>query len=135
MMSPPRSRSKPARRPGTLRPPASVEGHMPSVFLVTRTWDSAWEHSKSLEEQAEWRAHADFMNGLARDGFVALGGPIAGTSDTLLVVHARDEAEIQERLSRDPWTRMRLLRVTQIRPWTVRLGSIPARAAGGGATS
>ena len=95
------------------------------LFLVTRSRGSSWDDSRPMEEQKEWRGHADFMNALARDGFVALGGPVADTRDTLLVVRASDEAEIQARLSADPWTRNQLLRVNEIRPWTLRLGSIP----------
>jgi uncharacterized protein YciI len=83
-----------------------------------------------MEEQEEWRAHAEFMNALARDRFVVLGGPIDGTREVLLVVRASDEAQIQARLSGDPWSHNQLLCVSEIRAWTLRLGSIPDRAPG-----
>jgi uncharacterized protein YciI len=101
---------------------------MQRVFLVTRSRGARWDEARPMEEQEEWRAHADFMNALAREGFVALGGPVDGTRETLLVVRASDEAQIHARLSTDPWTRNQLLRVSEIRPWTLRLGSIPERA-------
>jgi uncharacterized protein YciI len=78
-----------------------------------------------MEEQEGWRAHAEFMNALARDGFVVLGGPIDGTREVLLVVHASDKAENRERLSGDPWSHNQLLCEGEIRAWTLRLGSIP----------
>jgi uncharacterized protein YciI len=95
------------------------------LFLVTRTRGARWDDARPMEEQEDWRGHADFMNALAREGFIALGGPIDGTRETLLVVRASDETQIQTRLSADPWSRSQLLRVSEIRPWTLRLGSIP----------
>ena len=83
-----------------------------------------------MEEQEGWRAHAEFMNALARDWFVVLGGPIDGTREVLLVVRASDEAQIEARLSGDPWSRSQLLSLDAIRAWTLRLGSIPDRAPG-----
>jgi uncharacterized protein YciI len=83
-----------------------------------------------MEEQEEWRAHAEFMNALARNGFVVLGGPIDGTREVLLVVRASDEAQIQARLSGDPWSHNQLLCVSEIRTWTLRLGAIPERTPG-----
>lgn len=77
-----------------------------------------------MEEQAEWHSHAVFMNALHRDRFVLLGGPLDGTPDVLLIALANDADEIRSRLSDDPWTRHGLLRITQILPWTLRLGTL-----------
>ena len=77
-----------------------------------------------MEEQGEWRAHADFMNSLVDDGFVLLGGPLVGTRDVLLVVRAADEAEIAARLDRDVWVANGLLQRRLINPWWLRLGSL-----------
>jgi hypothetical protein len=100
------------------------------LFLVTRSRGPRWDDSRPMEEQEGWRAHADFMNALARDGFVVLGGPIDGTREVLLVVRASDEAQIRTRLSEDPWSRSQLLSLDAIRAWTLRLGSIPDRTPG-----
>jgi uncharacterized protein YciI len=78
-----------------------------------------------MEGQEDWTGHASFMNALAKDRFVVLGGPLEGTPDTLLVIRARTVDDILARLSTDPWTNRDLLRVSQIAPWTLRLGSIP----------
>ena len=94
----------------------------PSVVL--RTHGPAWDESRPLEEQTDWPAHATFMNALAAEGFVAVGGLLEGTSDTLLVVMAKDRSEIELRLSVDPWTRSGLLIVKNCWPWEVRLGSV-----------
>jgi hypothetical protein len=41
-----------------------------------------------MESQADWALHASFMNSLAKEGFVVLGGQMEGTSDVLLIVRA-----------------------------------------------
>jgi hypothetical protein len=64
------------------------------------------------------------MNGLAKEGFVVLGGPLEGTADVLLVVRAATPDEARSRLAEDPWTRKDLLRITRVAPWTLRLGSL-----------
>jgi len=97
---------------------------MARLFAVTRSRGPAWNAERPLEEQAEWRAHAGFMNGLHHDGFVLLGGPLDGTPDVLLIARASDADEIGSRLADDPWTRNGLLRITRILPWTLRLGTL-----------
>ena len=34
------------------------------LFALINTRGPAWNHGKAMEEQAGWRAHADFMNAL-----------------------------------------------------------------------
>jgi hypothetical protein len=77
-----------------------------------------------MKEQDEWQSHAVFMNGLHRDGFVLLVGPLEGTRDVLLIVLANDADEIRSRLSDDSWTRNGLLQIKEMAPWTLRLGSL-----------
>jgi uncharacterized protein YciI len=98
---------------------------MRRLYAVMRSCGPAWNGSEPLERQEGWLAHASFMNGLAKEGFVILGGPLDGTADVLLVVRAEDPEEITARLSADPWVASGLLRVTRINPWTLRLGSLP----------
>lgn len=97
---------------------------MPRLFAVIRSRGPAWIAERPMEEQHEWQAHAAFMNGLHRDGFVLLGGPLEGTGDVLLIARANDGDEIRSRLSDDSWTRNGLLRIEQVVPWTLRLGAL-----------
>lgn len=97
---------------------------MARLFAVTRSRGPAFQDGRPLEGQAEWPAHAAFMNALHRDGFVLLGGPLDGTPDVLLIMRARDADEITARLADDAWTRNGLLRIKQIVPWTLRLGAL-----------
>lgn len=97
---------------------------MRQLFAVIRTRGPAWQDGRPLESQADWAGHASFMNGLAKEGFVVLGGPLEGTADVLLVVRAATPDEARSRLAEDPWTRKDLLRITRVAPWTLRLGSL-----------
>ena len=99
---------------------------MKRLFAVVRSRGPAWDAARRLEEQAEWTAHAAFMNGLLAEGLIALGGPLEGTPDVLLVFRAADRDDIAERLQGDPWTKNGLLVIKQIVPWQLRLGRLPA---------
>jgi hypothetical protein len=56
---------------------------MKRLFAVIRSCGAAWNDALPLEQQADWRPHADFMNALLEEGFVELGGPLEGTRDDL----------------------------------------------------
>ena len=92
---------------------------------MIRTRGEAWQESLPLEGQRNWDAHAAFMNGLQKEGFVVLGGPLEDTPDVLLLIRASTPDEIIERLAADPWTGQDLLRISKIAPWQLRLGSLP----------
>jgi hypothetical protein len=98
---------------------------MPQLFAVTRSFGPGWNPSLPLEQQQDWRVHADFMNALKAEGFVLLGGPLVGTSDVLLIIRAGDEEAIRARLAGDCWAVKDLLRITRILLWNLRLGSLP----------
>lgn len=93
------------------------------LFAVLNTRGPNWDDSKPMEEQVDWRVHADFMNGLAADGFVLLGGPFKSTRDVLLIVRAEDRREVEARLAPDCWVVKGLLRNLRIELWELRLGS------------
>jgi hypothetical protein len=93
------------------------------IFAVIRTRGPGWNDAQPLEGQDDWRAHADFMNGLVADGFVLLGGPLVDTPDVLLIVRAADQRQVEERLAADCWAAKDLLRIRQVSPWSLRLRS------------
>ena len=74
-----------------------------------------------MRAQVQWTEHAAFMNGLVDCGFILLGGPLAAGETVLLIVAARDEAEIRARLDADPWTPLGLLEIVTIQVWTILL--------------
>jgi uncharacterized protein len=100
-------------------------------FLVERAKGPAWDHGKPRREQGGWDAHAAFIDALAEEGFVVLGGPIGeGDGDNaLMVVAAESEAAVRARLAEDPWGED-MLTFESVRPWSVwvRQTSAPSRA-------
>jgi uncharacterized protein YciI len=94
-----------------------------SRFAVARRRGHAWDHARGMREQDAWPEHAEFMDALAEDGFVVLGGPLGDGERILLIVEAESESAIHDRLAADPWTPMGLLRVESVESWEVLLGA------------
>ena len=87
--------------------------------------DGVYDHKTSAAverfyRKAGWDAHAAFMDSLAEEGTVILGGPV-GEGDgehSLLVVHSESEAAIRARLADDPWANG-ILAIDSVEPWSV----------------
>jgi uncharacterized protein len=93
---------------------------MADYFLVERGKGPAWDHSRGRRDQQDWEEHAAFMDALAEEGFVVLGGPI-GEGDgenTMLVIDAPDEESVRARLAEDPWPE-EMLTIESIRSWSI----------------
>jgi len=90
-------------------------------FAVRLGHGAGWDASRPIRKQNGWDEHAAFMEGLADDGFILLGGPL-GNDHVLHVIAAGSEQEIRDRLGEDPWEPMGLLRNVSIEPWHVLLG-------------
>lgn len=99
---------------------------MTSHYLVRLAKGPEWDAATSRREQAGWGAHAAFMDGLAEEGFVLLGGPVGegDGEDALLVIAADNETEIRARLTADPWADT-ILTISSIEPWAIWLRSCP----------
>ena len=97
--------------------------HNKTLFAVTRTKGKQWNPNKEMRFQKGWDEHAEFMDALAEEGFIILGGPVGNGKDTLLIIEAADEKEIRERLIADSWSRMNILEIKHILPWSILLQS------------
>ena len=96
-------------------------------FVLVRERAEAWDWSLPMRRQAEWEAHAAFMDALAEEGFLIAGGPLGSEDEALRVLHvieAADAAAVEARMADDPWTAMRMLKTVSIEPWTVLIGSL-----------
>ena len=92
------------------------------LFAVMRTRGPAWNDGVPMEEQVDWRRHADFMNGLAAEGFALLGGPLAGTRDVLLIVRAEERGRGRGAAGRGLLERPGTAAHLRIKPWWLRSG-------------
>ena len=98
---------------------------MKRLFACIRGRGPAWNDDLPMEQQADWEAHAAFMEALVEEGSIVAGGPLHGPRHSaLLVFQAHDETEVLARLQNDPWTRSGLLVVDELRPWTILLRSL-----------
>ena len=91
------------------------------LFIVKRKGGKAWNYEKDLYQQEGWNEHAQFMNGLAEEGFFMLGGPTGKNGETTLIIDANDETEIRNKFADDSWSKMDLLEIAEIIPWTILL--------------
>jgi uncharacterized protein YciI len=90
---------------------------METLFVVMSSAGRNRDLSKPTREQAWWDEHAEFIDALVADGFIALGGPFPDESGAMLVVRAASEAEVRARLDSDPWYQHGLLRLDAIHRW------------------
>lgn len=101
---------------------------MPTYFVVRRRRGPAWNAALTMREQAGWGQHARFMNALAAEGFIVLGGPLGDGADVLHIVDAPSEDVVRTRFDGDPWTATALLEIARIEPWTILLDRDAAAA-------
>jgi uncharacterized protein YciI len=88
---------------------------------VTRAPGLHWDAGRPMREQDGWDEHAAFMDGLAADGFIVLGGPLGDGTRFLHIVAAANAEEIEGRFDADPWTATEQLRLVSIEPWEILL--------------
>lgn len=93
-------------------------------FAVMREPGRSWISGLPLRQQPMWEEHAAFMNGLAEDRFVLLGGPLGESGSALLIFEAGSEDQIRVCLESDPWTTHEMLRITAFNTWQILLGEV-----------
>ena len=91
------------------------------LFAVRLERGGPWDWSRGLREQDGFDEHARFMDSLVEEGFIWLGGPLAGGRDVLHVIEAPSEDAIRERLAQDNWAENGMLTVKSVEQWTVLL--------------
>jgi hypothetical protein len=93
---------------------------MAMFHVVLRRRGPLYDPSLPLEQQADWTAHATFMDGLVDSGFVILGGPLADEHRVVLAVESGSEEAVRATLARDPWHDTHLV-IDSVDAWTIRL--------------
>jgi len=98
----------------------SKNGDREMFHVVVHRSGPQWDPARPLDEQPDWPAHKDFMNGLVDAGFIVLGGPLADELRVVHAVEAESEEEVRATLARDPWFETHL-EIASIDPWTIKL--------------
>jgi len=106
-----------------------------TYFVVLHEPGPNWDQTRRMRQQAGWDEHATFMDQLAGDGAIVLGGPIGtggsfnGGHRAMLVFAAESEEVVRAILANDPWAegRMNMLAIASVDPWQILLGKAPAR--------
>ncbi len=93
-----------------------------SFYAVIRERGEAWDRHLPMRQQVMWDEHAAFMDALADEGFIVLGGPLGDGEKILLIVAAASPDQIAMRLAEDPWVPLGLLRLVTVEPWEILLG-------------
>ena len=94
-------------------------------FVVINEQGPAWDDKRSMRDQKGWTEHAVFMDALADEHFVILGGPLKYSKHrAMLILNALNESVLRKRLAEDPWMHTGVLRTIEIYPWEVLLGKL-----------
>ena len=89
------------------------------LWIVRLLRGGPYDFSRGMREQAGWREHATFMNGLVDAGFLLLGGPLEGDRETLHICAAPSEKEVRQRFAEDPWAPNGKIVVKSVERWTI----------------
>lgn len=93
-----------------------------TYYVVLRQRGEHWNASLPMRQQEQWEAHAAFMDALADEGFIILGGPLGdGEEQFLFIIAAQSEQAITARLADDPWVAPGLLRTVSVQRWNILL--------------
>jgi uncharacterized protein YciI len=97
-----------------------------AYFAVTRERGPSWDDARPMREQDGWHEHAAFMDALADEGFVVLGGPVGdGDRRFMFAVDAPSDVAIRARLAADPWEHTNQLTTVDVQPWQILLRATP----------
>lgn len=92
---------------------------MQDTFLILATAGPQRDFSKGTREQPFWDEHAAFIDHLVDEGFIVLGGPLVDEGGSLLIVKAKDENEVREKMKDDPWYEHGILKQVSIKRWQI----------------
>jgi uncharacterized protein YciI len=94
-------------------------------FAVRLQRGGPWDWSRDMREQDGWDEHAAFMDALVANGFIVLGGPLAGGREILHAISAPSEQAVRDCLALDNWAQNAMLTIVSVEPWTILLGGRP----------
>jgi uncharacterized protein YciI len=95
-----------------------------TYYAMVRAHGERWDDSRPLRQQEQYEEHMAFLDALADDGFVILGGTLGEREEQFLFIFAAENAgAVEERLAEDPWTRLRIVRTVSVERWNITVQS------------
>jgi uncharacterized protein YciI len=70
-------------------------------------------------EQADWDAHAEFVDGLVARGIFVMGGPLSDNSGSLVLLERVTAAEAEELMRTDPFIENGVFVLDRVEDWTI----------------
>lgn len=98
------------------------------VGIVERT--AKWDNAKEAHEHEGFADHAAYMDGLTKEGFIAMAGLMLASSEVLFVFLADSEADVRAKMAQDPWQKSGMARLVRLEEAMFRIGA-PAGAMAG----
>jgi uncharacterized protein len=92
---------------------------MKSTFVIISSAGPNRDRSKGTREQPFWDEHAAFIDQLAAEDFILMGGPLVDEGGAMLIVNADDENAVREKLMDDPWYTHGILKLESVKRWQV----------------
>jgi uncharacterized protein YciI len=96
---------------------------MKNTFITISSAGPNADPSKPTREQPFWDEHAAFIDQLVDEGFILMGGPLVDERElphgALLIVNAKDENEVREKLKNDPWFQHGILKLESVKRWEI----------------
>jgi uncharacterized protein YciI len=92
---------------------------MKNTFVVISSVGPNRDRLKGTREQPFWDEHAAFIDQLVDDEFILMGGPLVDEGGSMLIINAKDENEVREKLRNDPWMEHGILKLESVKRWQI----------------
>jgi uncharacterized protein YciI len=92
---------------------------MKNTFIAISSAGPNRDQSKSTRKQSFCDEHAAFIDQLIDEGFILMGGPLVDEGGSLLIVNAKDENEVRQKLRNDPWAKHGILKLESVKRWQI----------------
>jgi uncharacterized protein YciI len=92
---------------------------MKDTFVTISLAGQNRDPSKGARQQPFWDEHAAFIDQLVAEGFIMMGGPLVDEGGAMLIVNAKDENEVREKLNNDSWFEEGILKLESVKRWQI----------------
>jgi uncharacterized protein YciI len=95
-----------------------------TYFAMVGARGESWDASRPMRQQERYEEHMAFLDALADDGLVILGGLLGEREEHFLFIFAAENVgAVEERLAADPWMRLGIVRTVSVDRWDITVQS------------